>query len=941
MKLNKYIWIAALPMLVSACQNDELNEGMLPADGVYTLSGKMGGSAALSRAQIQLGNEESGNGEMFFWNSDDSFKLYQMVNGELNTTEFTISSDYTEPTQGSQTSASFHATIPAYSGVNYVAIYPGNVPVDEENNALCNLQRELDFTNATTAEQKAAVWTEYFKNNMFMMATGRLTAEGTNTVTFKHLCALARVTYTNATDQEQVVEGIRLGGDQFFGDRFSYRVSGGAQGSGASNGYDVKTKGLKVAAGESMDFYLFFYPRDFNEGEMHLTVMEKGHLALETAKISAANNGAQGFEAGKRYWFKVVQTADGMAWNKDMNLKAATLLFNSIFAAQQDPHVAERIFVYNWASAARISGENTSFLTAGRYSDSYNTDYHNSYIAQWIKNASEAIRIADNSSLYTGDVQVLAMNANIKAFARIWRAVMLAEYSDNFGPCPLGGYDSESPTYNTVQEVYYHILSELKEAVEAIDESVVPTEEVAELDPMFGYNAGQWKRLANSLRLRYAMRLSECDTNKAKTEFEAVSKDLLITSLANMAQVAEQSLWNPYDGVYSRSWNYISLSSSMSNILTGLGGVAVSAQRSDLAAYTKPMNYLGLKYNEHYPTATDNPTKYFWMDGIPEQLDPRALRLFCLPNDQNADNFIDYGSTSNHYSYGMKDISGNVIEYLDAQYTWNAYPAGARTVWSNNFARNLIASAYPYVLPVLSKTFGGKSEGSRVWFGPWETYFLLAEAALYGWNTGGMSAQDAYEQGIRSSFEYFGVSQYVDAYLNSTAYNRIGTSVKFTHTDEPTGFAANYVDGYSKQTQAMTYQYPDAAKGLYKGKKLNDALSKIITQKYIAQAPYGALEIWNDRRRLGLPWFEMPNNDATFTGADMEHTWTPETYMSKQRVEVFPQRLRYPSGLKNAGEALQKLGGENTTLTPLWWAIDNSNGGASLPSWGIENLGDN
>ena len=43
------------------------------------------------------------------------------------------------------------------------------------------------------------------------------------------------------------------------------------------------------------------------------------------------------------------------------------------------------------------------------------------------------------------------------------------------------------------------------------------------------------------------------------------------------------------------------------------------------------------------------------------------------------------------------------------------------------------------------------------------TYFLLAEASLYGWNTG-ITAKEAYENGIKAIFEYFGVSEYVNDY---------------------------------------------------------------------------------------------------------------------------------------------------------------------------------
>ena len=608
-------------------------------------------------------------------------------------------------------------------------------------------------------------------------------------------------------------------------------------------------------------------------------------------------------------------------------VKAYYPLNNSIIGAQQSPHEAERIAVYNWASAARISGENSTFLSNGRYSDSYNHDYHNSYISDWIKKASLAITIAtENEGLESVAAHDKNFNQNVKAFARIWRVVMIAEYTDNFGPYPISGYQGETPEFNSVKDVYYFMLDELKAAVEDIVLTEEPTADEAKSDPIFGFNAEKWAKYGNSLRLRLAMRLSQVDGAKAKSEFEAVDKSKLITTMADIAKVKEYNQWNAWAGIYSRSWNIISLPSSMSNILVGLGGVAVAEQRPDLAQYTKPMDYLGLQFAEHYADCTDNPTKGYWIDGIPENLDPRALRIYCIPGDKAADNFRDYGSSDiKNTTQPLNDKDGNKILDLQGQFTWNYYPAGSRGAWSPKFAKNYaVGSWYDTMLPVLCKTYGGDSEGERVWFGPWETHFLLAEAALYGWNVG-TTAEAAYEQGIRVSFESFGVEKYVDAYLASEDYNRVGTSVKFSHTAEPTSFTANYVNGYDNVAATTTYEYPNASKSLYK-EGLNTKLAKIITQKYIAQTPYGTLEMWNDRRRLGLPWFEVSNNETSFVGADMENTWTPTTYKTGQVSNVFPQRLRYPSSLQNAdpagyAKALELLGGPDNTLTPLWWAI--------------------
>lgn len=601
-------------------------------------------------------------------------------------------------------------------------------------------------------------------------------------------------------------------------------------------------------------------------------------------------------------------------------LDVANYLYLSIFGAQQSPDEGERIAVYNWASAAGINGEQSGYLGAGRYSDGYNSTYHNNYLSLWIANANNAVIVSEMNAPNMLNKHTQNFNQNIHSFGRIWRAVMIAEYSDNFGPYPLAGLGLEGSQYNSVKEVYYYILDELKAAVEGIVLDEAPTAEEAALDLMFGFDPVKWAKYGNSLRLRFAMRLSEVDATKAQTEFEAVDKSMLITSMADIAKVQERNTWDALAGLYSRSWNYISLPSTMSNILTGLGGVAVADQRPDLASYTKPMNYLGMQLLDHYPDKTDNPTKGFWLDGIPENLDPRALRLYCIPGDQAADNFRDYGSAdANNTVKPLQDGNGNDIMTLSGQYTWNYYPYGARSGWSPKFNKNLaVSSWYDCMLPVLSRTYGGDSEGARVWFGPWETHFLLAEAALYGWTTG-TTAEAAYEEGIRTSFENFGVSQYVDAYLQSEDYNRVGVSVKFSHTTEPTSFTADYVNGYTNEAGTITYEYPVASKSLYTA-GLNTQLAKIITQKYIAQAPYCTLEMWNDRRRLGLPWFDIPNNETTFLGSDMENTWTPETYLSGQNINVFPQRLRYPANMTDLSGALQQLGGDNTVLTPLWWA---------------------
>lgn len=616
-------------------------------------------------------------------------------------------------------------------------------------------------------------------------------------------------------------------------------------------------------------------------------------------------------------------------------VKPQYALNNSIGQAQMNPGTAERIVVYNWASAARICGE-MSFLNVGRYSDDYTSAYYYPDLSASIKNATLAITAVENQlEAATTTAHEKEFFPNVKQFARIWRVYLISEFVDNFGPYPIESFLGENPVFNSEKDDYEFILKELKEAAAAINTSVLPVEAEGKCDPFDNvkYDPVKWQKYANSLRMRLAMRLSNIDKATAQTEFEDAAKGNKILTADEMFAVKENDGWDVFSGVYTRSFDDQVLSSTVANLLTNLGGIKVTEQRSDLASYVKPANYLGIKYDRHYVANTDNPTKQYWLDGMPENLDPRALKIFCLPDDENAENYIDkYNDrTAKDFVLYTVDENGNPIPNkdnpgeikIDATRCWNGYPAGSRGGWSPTLAYNqLVTNGYGpgCTLPMLGKDYcQGKS---RIFFAAWETYFLLAEASLYGWNTG-TTAKEAYENGIKASFEYFGVSEYVNDYLNSTNYNRVGTSVKFDHTTEPTAEQMTYVDGYSKEQKTVTYEYPTASKTLY-GKALNDHLTKIITQKFIAQTPYLVLEMWSDFRRLGLPFFEIPANESSMTGSDMVNAWNPNSWKDGQKWEFYPQRMRYPSSLENADpegykQAVELLGGSDNIITPLWW----------------------
>lgn len=623
-------------------------------------------------------------------------------------------------------------------------------------------------------------------------------------------------------------------------------------------------------------------------------------------------------------------------------VKPQFALNNSIAQAKMDPGVSERIVVYNWGSAARVIGE-MSFLNVGRYTDDYTSSYYYPCICNSIKNATLAINTADQQlTSGTATAHEQKFFPNVKQFARIWRAYLISEFTDNFGPYAIEGFLGENPVFNSEKEVYAFILKELKEASEAIDTSVEAEGDEGSCDT-FGnnFNATKWKKLANSLRMRYAMRLSVVDPATARSEFSAAAEGLnVITTQDEIFAVPENNGWDNLTGVFTRPFDDQVLSSTVANLLTNLGGVKVADMYPRLASNVKPANYLGIRYNRHYVANTDNPTKQYWMDGIPENLDPRALKIFCLPDDAEAENYIDryLDKSAKDFALLAVDESGKPIPSaekqdriaIDATKCWNGYPAGTRATWSSTVSYNeLVSNGYGpgCTLPMLGSDYcSGKA---RIYFAPWESYFLLAEAAEYGWISN-ITHKEAYELGIRSSFEYFGVSEYADQYINSTTRNRLGTSVAFDDTVEPTSEVMTYRDGYTNtdQIQEVVYNYPTASKTLY-GKAMNDHLTKIITQKYIAQMPYQVLEIWNDHRRLGLPFFEIPANESDLIGSDMVNVLKKDSWKNGQQWDFYPQRMRYPATLDNADpenyqKAVELLGGSDVIITPLWWSLGSN-----------------
>lgn len=289
--------LTLMTIIFASCQNDEIESSQ-----AVDVSGKSSvtihcvmGSETMSRAQIVLGYD--GEGELFRWNEGDSFSLFDYgADGTTIPTEqtvFTIT-DYSDDSQSNI--ADFTAECDIEEG-NYVfAVYP---TVSENDYWSLNIAGYNLGTNSDD-EIKA-----YMKENMFMYAEGKMEGDDTD-LTFNHLTALARITYTNDTGSDRTISKVSISGD---GDYFSYNVEKWYNPSqlkytDEKASEEIYFENLILADGDSTEFYILFLPGDdFNTDGTITVAVDDFTLEVATSEFDTTS-----FEAGYRYWFVLTET---------------------------------------------------------------------------------------------------------------------------------------------------------------------------------------------------------------------------------------------------------------------------------------------------------------------------------------------------------------------------------------------------------------------------------------------------------------------------------------------------------------------------------------------------------------------------------------------------------------------------------------------------------
>ena len=184
------------------------------------------------------------------------------------------------------------------------------------------------------------------------------------------------------------------------------------------------------------------------------------------------------------------------------------------------------------------------------------------------------------------------------------------------------------------------------------------------------------------------------------------------------------------------------------------------------------------------------------------------------------------------------------------------------------------------------------TEDPLVWMNAAEVAFLKAEAkAVFGFNMGNGTAEEFYNEGIKLSFEQFGLSGYAE-------YAEDNENKPATYAD-PAG-----LNSYAGVLSAITVKWNDAATTAEKQER-------IMIQKWIANFNNG-IEAWSDHRRTGYPKFFPATDAGNKSGGSVTNEFGA-------RRMVYPL-AEYSNNGENVNAAVASyLSGPDKMGTRLWW----------------------
>jgi len=444
--------------------------------------------------------------------------------------------------------------------------------------------------------------------------------------------------------------------------------------------------------------------------------------------------------------------------------------------------------------ADRFAGQFTFGSSGSWWSDELGYSYNGGYTdATW--NYLEGYFGGLDNYLKATDADGDFANEKMYAVGLIMKGLYFQLFTDTFGEIPFSGVGDQTvllPEFNTQKDIYKGIIADLDAAMATIGDETntgdIPEgiDDLFENDLFFNGDLQMWKKLANSLKLRIAMRANGAPGDDFSTSaisqalngplLEAGENALLRKDIeiSEWASAAYGDVWNDFGGFGSK-WT---VSQEVIHTLRDFGDdprLAVFAQPAQGGAFDLVQGDDLGKFDKRLKVITD-------------ELDDAGADYTIT---DNGDGTVNVDVKGGYYA-GQPVRLGADIKGLTKQ-EWFSYPGTLITE-----ERNAGAMAPEIVLSSA------------------EVYFLRAEAAVRSLGTG--DAQSLFQSGIAESMSLWGVDGADYLATSTLADISAGTMEEKLEKIATQRWLAAYTDGFEAWAVVRDSGYP---------KRLADGVSDI------------------------------------------------------------------------------------------------------------------
>nr|WP_321355705.1 SusD/RagB family nutrient-binding outer membrane lipoprotein [uncultured Draconibacterium sp.] len=258
-------------------------------------------------------------------------------------------------------------------------------------------------------------------------------------------------------------------------------------------------------------------------------------------------------------------------------------------------------------------------------------------------------------------------NIGVYNLALVWKVFIMQKATDVWGPVPYteAGRGGESVAYESQKDVYYKMFEELVSAVDALNGLLTNDSDLNIFggnDRIYGGNVSQWVKFANTLRLRMAIRISNVEPAKAKTEAEA--------AVANPGGMLEN---NSDDALFS----VVGLTAA-GNALPRLEMQRQDAMSSSMESFMK--GYMDPRMQEFWSPVEEDPL----ISDIPDSYRKNIGGYHGFTSGSRDEEYSPYILAFSRYGARFKDGNQYLtpINVINAAETWFLKAEGAWRGWN-------------------------------------------------------------------------------------------------------------------------------------------------------------------------------------------------------------------------------------------------------------------